>query len=124
MASAFDSFSTEGDQIDPMTHVQGDHIPPNSRPFDDDGYMGDDSSFPADTPLPTEISNDDDKNNMHSGEAYGFGMPEPSPQFASPFETEMPEVNGGNGVFVSDGPILPEPSQMQEEGTKFREWRR
>ncbi|CAK7349835.1 unnamed protein product [Dovyalis caffra] len=127
MASSFDSFNPEGDLNDPtMQHVQHDHVPPTSLPFDDDGYIGDDtSSFPGETPLPQESFSND--NNMHSSEGYGFGMPSPSTEFASPFESEVLETNGGggggDGVFASDGPILPEPDEMQELGVKFREWR-
>jgi hypothetical protein len=60
---------------------------------------------------------------MHSSEGYGFGLPSPSTEFSSPFETDG-GGGGGDGGFSSDGPILPEPGEMQELGVKFREWRR
>jgi hypothetical protein len=34
---------------------------------------------------------------MHSSEVYGFGMPSPSPEFASTFESEVFETSGGGG---------------------------
>jgi len=73
---------------------------------------------------------------MHSSEVYGFGMPSPSPEFASTFESEVFETSDGGGwvrgggvmvmmvFFVSDGQLLPEPDEMQELGAKFRYWRK
>ena len=114
MASSFDSFNPEGYQNDPTKqHVQHDY----------DGCIGDDTSFPGATePLAQEnFSND---NNMHSSEVSGFGMPSPSPEFASTFESEVFETNGGDGggddgFFVSDGPLLPEPDEMFEAKILF-----
>lgn len=51
--------------------------------------------FPGATPLAQEnFSND---NNMNSSEVYGFGMPSPSREFASTFESEVLETHGGGG---------------------------
>jgi hypothetical protein len=90
MASSFDSFNPEGYQNDPAKqHDQRDY---------DGGYIGDDTSFPGATPLAQEKFFND--NNMHSSEVYGFGMPSPSPEFASTFESEVFETNGGDGFFL------------------------
>ena len=57
-------------------------------------------------------------------------MPQSNTDYPSPFETVVPEANGGGvadddgGFFSSEGPVLPPPEEMQEEGFARREWRR
>lgn len=134
-----------------MASFDADEINTSNNHFDEnDGYSGYDSfsDFPA-AEQPTSGGFSDDLDiavNHSSGSPPVYGFENPSPNFSesSPFEPIHVESGSGNGngignafgygagengisdgVFTSDVPVLPPPTEMEpEEGAALRKWRR
>ncbi|CAL9044890.1 clathrin light chain 2 [Musa acuminata AAA Group] len=109
---AYSSFAAGEHAKDPAS----DDMFPGAASADRGGGYG---FQPEDVP----IHHDGGGSMSASPEGYGFSS-SPSP-FVMPEADEV--ANGGeeNGeIFTTDGPLLPEPDQMREEGFLLREWRR
>lgn len=112
MSSTFDSFSDAG----------GDSYS-NFESYSNDPISGDPISSDFGVQNATDPNSPDGYGFASGGGSEFVSDPMPFESNGKAYGTENDDIDNGD-FFASDGAILPPPNEMQEEGSKLREWRR